>query len=124
MRIDSNTVAQLLGREMHFASPDEVAGIEMAVGSIRSHLHHTQPFVFNADKFDAAYQHGVDGNAFKPIPQGSRADLPPKPVGMLTEPDRLDKAMQFLVKRLRATLKRRENARVKAYNRANGIKKK
>lgn len=123
MRIDSNTVAQLLGREMHFATPEEVAGLEMAVGTVRSHLHHVHADAFNADKFDAAYQHGLDGNAFKPLPRAPRPDLPPKPVGLLTEPDLLDKAMQFLVKRLRATLKRREARRVKAYNRAHGIKK-
>lgn len=123
MRIDSTTVAQLLGREMHFASEQEVAGIEMSVGAIRSHLRDTQPLAFNADAFDAAYQHAVDGHAFRPMPQTARTDLPPKPQGMLTQPDRLDLLMQAIVKRLRASLKRREAARVKAYNAAHGIKR-
>jgi hypothetical protein len=124
MRINVHTVAELLGHEMRFADECEKPGLECAVGTVRAHLRHTRPEAFDADAFDAAYERAIEHGAFTADPEVQprrRPDLPPKPVGPLTEPTRYDRILMALVQRGRATLKKRERARIAAYNAANGL---
>ena len=58
---DAITVAHVLGRELRDAAPDEVAGLEAAIGAIRGHMQHVHSVDFDPVAFDAAVERGLHG---------------------------------------------------------------
>lgn len=59
---DAITVAQVLGRELRDAAPDEVTGLEAAVGAIRGHMQHVHSIDFDPAAYDAAVERGRSGD--------------------------------------------------------------
>ena len=59
---DAITVAQVLGRELRDATPDEVAGLEAAVGAVRGHMPHVHSVDFDPEAFDDAVVKGRRGD--------------------------------------------------------------
>jgi hypothetical protein len=58
---DAITVAQVLGRELRDAAPEEVAGIEASIGAIRGHMQHAHGLDFDPFTYDLAVDAGRDG---------------------------------------------------------------
>lgn len=58
---DALTVARVLGRELRDAAPEEVAGIEVAIGAVRGHMEHVHGGDFDPEGYDAAVDQGRRG---------------------------------------------------------------
>ena len=58
---DAITVALILGRELRHATPDEVAGLETAIGAVRGHMLHVHADTFDPSAFDSAVERGRSG---------------------------------------------------------------
>lgn len=117
----ANTVATLLGQAMRHADECEVAGIEQAVGHVRSYMIERYTLEFDPARFDEFYQRAVDGHAFETDPereeprtgpngQRLRPRVPPPP------PGRIDKALHAVVRHCRKVIKRRERRAIARTN--------
>lgn len=63
---DAQVMAQVLGRELRYATDIEIPGLETALGVVREHMIHVHPG-FDVAAFDAAVQRALDGYAFHPL---------------------------------------------------------